>query len=231
MWDNPRLLNAMAGFLVGLVVLACALAGMNWLLRASPFPMRTVEVITPLKHASRAQIEGLLARQARGNFFAVQIDDLRAAIERLPWVRSATVRRVWPDRLEIGIEEHVAFARWGADALVNTYGERFAGSVDEALPLFSAPAGSEAEVTRRYERFSALVAPLQSPIERVVLSARHAWSLRLANGLQLTLGRDTELAEQRLERFVEAHASSGAGVVPQVVDLRYPNGFALRVKG
>jgi len=231
MWDNPRLLNAMAGFLVGLVALACALAGMNWLLRASPFPMRTIEVITPLKHASRAQIEGLLARQARGNFFAVQIDDLRAAIERLPWVRSATVRRVWPDRLEIGIEEHVAFARWGADALVNTYGERFAGSVDEALPLFSAPAGTEAEVTRRYERFSALVAPLQSPIERVVLSARHAWSLRLANGLQLTLGRDTELAEQRLERFVEAHAGSGAGAAPQVVDLRYPNGFALRVKG
>ncbi|HZE59713.1 MAG TPA: cell division protein FtsQ/DivIB [Burkholderiales bacterium] len=232
MWDNPRLLNAMAGFLVGLVLLAFALAGMNWLLRASPFPVRTVEVITPLNHASRAQIEALLARQGRGNFFAAPIDDLRGAIERLPWVRSATVRRVWPDRLEIGIEEHVALARWGADALVNTYGERFAGSADEPLPVFSAPAGSEAEVTRRYERFSALVAPLASPIERVVLSARHAWSLRLANGLLLTLGRDADLAEQRLERFVEAYASTGgAGPVPQVVDLRYPNGFALRVKG
>jgi len=231
MWDNPRLLNAMAGFLVGLVVLAFALVGINWLLRASPFPVRTVEVITPLKHASRPQIEGLLARQARGNFFAVPIDDLRGAIERLPWVRAATVRRVWPDRLEIGIEEHVAFARWGADALVNTFGERFAGSVDETLPLFSAPAGSEAEVTRRYGRFSALVAPLQSPIERVALSARHAWSLRLANGLQLTLGRDADLAEQRLERFVGAYAGTAGGAVPQVVDLRYPNGFALRVKG
>lgn len=231
MWDNPRLLNAMAGFLVGLVVLAVTLVGMNWLLRAAPFPVRTVELVTPLKHASRAQIEVLLARQGRGNFFAFPLDELRGAIERQPWVRAATVRRVWPDRLEIGIEEHVAFARWGADALVNTYGERFAGSVDEALPLFSAPAGSEAEVTRRYERFSALVAPLGSPIERVVLSARHAWSLRLANGLQLTLGRDADLAEQRLERFVEAHARGGAAAAPEVVDLRYPNGFALRVKG
>ena len=231
MWDNPRLLNAMAGFLVGLVVLAITLVGMNWLLRAAPFPVRTVELITPLKHASRVQIEVMLARQGRGNFFALPIDDLRGAIERQPWVRSATVRRVWPDRLEIGIEEHVAFARWGADALVNTYGERFAGSVDEALPLFSAPAGSEAEVTRRYERFSALVAPLQSPIERVVLSGRHAWGLRLANGLQLTLGRDADLAEHRLERFVKTYATSGASAVPQVVDLRYPNGFALRAKG
>jgi cell division protein FtsQ len=232
MWDNPRLLNAAAGFLVGLVVLAVALVGINWLLRASPFPVRTIEVVTPIKHASRAQIEALLARQGRGNFFAVPIDDLRSAIERLPWVRAATVRRIWPDRIEIGIEEHVALARWGADALVNTYGERFAGSADEALPLFSGPAGTEAEVTRRYERFSFLAAPLESPIERIALSARHAWTLRLASGLQLTLGRDAELAEQRLERFVEAYArTAGSGPVPQVVDLRYPNGYALRVKG
>ena len=231
MWDNPRLLNAAAGFLVGLVLLAFTLAGVNWFLRASPFPVRPVEVTTPLKHAPVAQIEALLAKQARGNFFAFPLDELRGALERQPWVRTATVRRVWPDRLEIAIEEHVAFARWGADALVNTYGERFAGSADASLPLFSGPQGTEAEVTRRYERFSALVAPLASPIERIALSQRHAWSVRLANGLQITLGRDADLAEQRLERFVESYASTVGTRAPQVVDLRYPNGFALRIKG
>lgn len=232
MWDNPRLLNAAAGFLVGLVVLAFTLVALNWLVRASPFPIRKIEVTTPLKHAPRAQVEAVLARQGRGNFFAAPIDELRGALERLPWVRSVGVRRVWPDRLEVAIEEHVAFARWGADALVNTYGERFAAKSDEALPVFSGPLGTEAEVTKRYERFSALIAPLESPIERIALSPRHAWSVRLANGMQLTLGRDADLAEQRLERFVEAYTSTyDAARVPQVVDLRYPNGFALRVKG
>jgi len=232
-WDNPRALNAAAGFLVGLVVLASTLVALNWLLRAAPFPVREVEVTTALTHASAAQMQALLARQGRGNFFAFPIDELRGALERLPWVRTATVRRVWPDRLEIAIEEHVAFARWGAgpDLLVNTYGERFAGSADASLPLFSGPQGSEAEITRRYQRFSALLAPLASPVERVVLSQRHAWSVRLANGLQITLGRDGDLAEQRLERFVESYASAVGARVPQVVDLRYPNGFALRVKG
>jgi cell division protein FtsQ len=232
-WDNPRLLNAAAGFLVGLVVLAATLVALNWLLRAAPFPVREVEVTTALTHASPAQMHALLARQGRGNFFAFPIDELRGALERLPWVRTATVRRVWPDRLEIAIEEHVAFARWGAgpDMLVNTHGERFAGSADASLPLFSGPQGSEGEITRRYQRFSALLAPLASPIERVVLSQRHAWSVRLASGLQITLGRDADLAEQRLERFVESYASTVGARVPQVVDLRYPNGFALRVKG
>ena len=233
MWDNPRLLNAAAGFLVGLAALAFVLAGLHWLLRAAPFPVRVVELHTPLKQASRVEVEAVLARHGAGNFFAVPIDELRAAIERLPWVRAAAVRRVWPDRLEISIEEHVVLARWGADALVNTQGERFTATTDAPLPVFIGPPGSEAEVTRRFARFSRLLAPFGSRLERIALSQRHAWQLKLASGLQLTLGRDADLAEQRLQRFVDAYAGvTDAGRrTPQVVDLRYPNGFAVRVKG
>ena len=233
MWDNPRLLNLAAGVLVGLVALATTLTAVHWLLRSPLFPLRMVQLRTPLKEASPVQVEATIARLASGNFFAVSIDELRAALERLPWVRTAAVRRVWPDRLEISLEEHVPLAHWGADALVNTHGERFAGASDDALPVFIGPPGSEAEVTLRYARFSLLLAPLGSPLERIVLSPRHAWQLRLANGLQLTLGRDAELAEQRLARFVDAFARNpdAAEKTREVVDLRYPNGFALRVRG
>lgn len=233
MWDSPRLLNAAAGFLVGLVTLACLLAALYWLLHSSLFPVRAVELRTPVTHVSPADVQAVVARHARGNFFAAGIAELRAALEQLPWVRSASVRRVWPDRLEISLDEHVALARWGADALVNTRGERFTGAVDGALPLFVGPPGTEGEVARRYERFTRLVEPLGSPIERVILSARHAWQLRLANGLQITLGRDGDLAEQRLQRFIRAFATSPQWKAQprEVVDLRYPNGFALRVKG
>ena len=232
MWDNPRLLNAAAGFLVGLVALAVAFSGLHWLLRTAPFPVRVVELRTPLKQASPTGVEAVLARHGAGNFFAVPIDELRGALERLPWVRAAAVRRVWPDRLEIAIEEHVALARWGAEALVNTHGERFVATTEALLPVFMGPPGSEAEVTRRYARFSTLLAPLGSPLEGIALSPRHAWKLRLASGLQLTLGRDADLAEQRLQRFVDAYAGTlDAARAPDVVDLRYPNGFAVRVKG
>ena len=230
MWDNPRLLNGAAGFLVGLTVLACTLAAGNWLLRSSLFPVRVVEVSTPLEHVSRQDLRAVLAHYAAGNFFAARIDELRAAAEQVPWVRRASVRRVWPDRLEVAIEEHVAFARWGSEGLVNTQGERFAAPSGAALPLFIGPPGSEAEITRRYARFVETLAPLGSPLERVVLSARHGWQLRLANGLQITLGRDVDAADDRLTRFVEAYARSG-NVRADVVDLRYPNGFAVRTRG
>jgi cell division protein FtsQ len=230
MWDNPRLLNGAAGFLVGLTVLACTFAAGNWLLRSSLFPVRVVEVSTPLEHVSRKDLQAVLAHYAAGNFFAARIDEVRAAAEQVPWVRRASVRRVWPDRLEVAIEEHVAFARWGSEGLVNMQGERFAATSDAALPLFIGPPGSEAEITRRYARFAEMLAPLGSPLERIVLSARHGWQLRLANGLQITLGRDVDAADDRLARFVEAYARSGS-VRADVVDLRYPNGFAVRTRG
>src|SRR4051812_11707437 len=228
MWDNPRLLNAAAGFLVGITALACALAGANWLLRSSLFPVRVVDVSTPLEHVSREDLQAVLADYAAGNFFAARIDEVRAAAEQVPWVRRAAVRRVWPDRLEVTIEEHVAFARWGSEGLVNRQGERFAAPSDATLPLFIGPAGTEGELARRYGRFAEALAPLGSPLERVVLSARHGWQLRLANGLQITLGRDIDAADDRLARFVESYPRARGG---DVVDLRYPNGFAMRSRG
>ena len=229
MWDNPRLLNGVSGFLVGLALLAVALVGLHALARSMIFPLREVELRSAPQQAPRELIVEAIARHGRGTFFGAHIDELRLALEQVPWVRRAAVRRVWPDRLEVTLEEQVPLARWGGEALVNTYGERFAGAVKGAeLPVFVGPAGAEAEIARRYRRFAEVLAPLGSPLERVVLSPRHAWQLRLANGLQLTLGRDAELAEQRLALFVKVYVETG--VTAAVVDLRYPGGFALRTR-
>ncbi len=215
-----------AGILAGLAILGACFGAIYWLLLPEHFPLTRVEFRGTLERTTRAELEKALPRIA-GNFFAADLVQVRASVERLPWVRQVAVRRVWPGRLEITVEEHVALARWGDDALVNTFGERFGGKTDQALPVFIGPAGSQAEVARRYAKFSAIVAPLGTKVERVVLSPRHAWQLRLGNGLHLALGRDADLAEHRLRRFVEVYPTVKSK--NEYVDLRYPNGFAVRV--
>jgi cell division protein FtsQ len=217
------------GVLAGLAMLAACFGALYWLLAPQRFPVGQIVLKGNLHNTTRAQIEAVLPRG--GNFFAVDLAEMRAGLERLPWVRRVAVRRVWPGALEVSIEEHVALARWGDERLVNTYGETFSGKSKEGLPAFIAPGGTAAEVTRRYRRFARIVAPLDTGVERVVLTQRHAWQLRLDNGLHLMLGRDADLAEERLRKFVEAHAATLAktGKKHDYVDLRYPNGFALRV--
>ncbi|HEX9396123.1 MAG TPA: cell division protein FtsQ/DivIB [Burkholderiales bacterium] len=231
MWDNPRLLNIVAGALVGVAMLFFAAAGFVYLVRSPLSPVREVVVTTELKKTTRQQVESAVRATPGGNFFAYSLPALRANLESLPWVRRAELRRVWPDRIDAQIEEHVALARWGDDALVNTQGERFVAKTSETLPVFIAPRGNEAEVARRYARFAQLVAPLGAGLERVVLTPRLAWQLRLSNGLHLMLGRDGDQAEARLARFVDAYPATLGRMARRhdVVDLRYPNGFALRL--
>ena len=231
MWDNPRLLNSAAGLLVVVAALLFAFAGLQVLVRSPLFPIRELEIDNGLKHTTRQEIEAAVRGRIAGNFFAVELSGIRAAIEQLPWVRRVTVRRVWPDRIEVSVEEHVALARWGDEALVNTYGERFPGRSQAVLPAFLGPAGTEREVSRRYAHFASLVAPLGTRLERVVLTPRHAWQLRLGSGLNIMLGRDADSAELKLARFVAAYPETLGRIERRhdYVDLRYPNGFALRV--
>jgi len=251
-WDNPRLLNLAANCLLGLAALIFAYGALQLLLRSPLFPLREVEVHGTLKHASRDEIAGAMDGIG-GNFFAIDLAAVRERLEQVAWVRSVALRRVWPDRIAVTLEEHVAFARWGqvggdlrSRGLVNTFGELFSAPFDDAsaskLPLFAGPAGSEGDIARRYRSFAEVLAPLGAIPERVVLTPRYAWQLRLAgaqNGaLNLELGRDgAETVEQRLARFVAAYPESLARLPRRAaaehgfVDLRYPNGFALRVAG
>jgi cell division protein FtsQ len=248
MWDNPRLLNMAANILVGVAAVLFASAALQALLRSPLFPLREVVVRGELNNASREEITSALDGIG-GNFFSADLAAVRGRLEQVGWVRQVDARRVWPDRIEVRLEEHVAFARWGDSGYVNTFGEPFAaemGAEEQAkLPLFAGPAGTEGELARRYRRFTELVAPLGMAPEHgvlasVVLTPRHAWRLRMASGLELELGRDgAEPVEARLARFVAAYPDS-IGRLPRAaagsehrrhVDLRYPNGFALRVAG
>src|SRR5262245_42000974 len=127
MWDNPRVLNLAAGTLVGIALFIFAAAGVMLVLHSPLFPVTRIALTHPLAHTTREEVAAAAQGRIGGNFFVVAPSEVRSALERLPWVRRASVRRVWPDTLEVTLEEHVPLARWGAFALVDIHGERFTG--------------------------------------------------------------------------------------------------------
>jgi cell division protein FtsQ len=169
----------------------------------------------------------------------VDLHAVRDAFEKVPWVRRAEVRRVWPNTLRISIEEHQALAIWNDGRLVNVQGELFTANVAEALVdaellEFAGPPGSEAAVTQRWQELRAWLAPLQLEPRAVTLSARYAWSARLDNGMTLLLGREQGMPlGDRVARWVQAHPLAASRLSREViaVDLRYPNGFAVHAPG
>ncbi|NJD36401.1 MAG: FtsQ-type POTRA domain-containing protein [Betaproteobacteria bacterium] len=241
-WDRPVLINLLADVLLILGGGLLAWAGAVALQGLPVFPLRQLVVTTPPEQVSRAQIEYTARSVLSGNFFTVNLEAAQTAFERMPWVRSAAVRRVWPDGIELSLEEHRAAARWtpqdGEPRLVSTRGEVFMAATGEALPLFTGPEGSASRVLARYDEFrDSLDAIGRKPVA-VHLSAREAWQIRLDDGVVLELGRDQPRhpLTERLQRFTNHYAAVSGTARSRlqtigVVDMRYPNGFALRPKG
>lgn len=244
MWDNPRLLNAVANLFFGVAAFIIVCIMVLSTLNSSFFPLRTLAVEGDVQHVDAQAISEAIAGRVQGNFFGVDLEAVRAALEQVPWVRRAHVRRQWPDRLQVELEEQVAVARWGeksdGDQLVNPYGELFNGRTTQELPRFIGPLGSEMEVARHYVEFSQSVVPLEARISQIALSERAAWQLKLAMKNQPTLtlmlgrseGEEKLLdANERLRRFVQHYPRLKVRLNRNVqyVDLRYPNGFAVRI--
>jgi len=229
MWDKPEVLNAIANALFGLAFLLLMYGSFVFVVHLPLFPLREVRVTSDISYVRRSEIEAIVRRDLRGTFFTLDLAHMRSRFETIPWVRKADLRRKWPDRLEVHIEEHAPLARWGTMGLVNVQGEIFTASYTGRLPTFNGPEGAAKEMTIQYAYFRKRLEPMGRELVQINVSPRRAWSLRLEGGLTLELGR-TDL-ENRLARFVQNYerATATLGRRMDHVDLRYPNGFAVRV--
>jgi cell division protein FtsQ len=229
MWDKPGILDAISNLLLAAAFLLAAYGAAHYVMRLPAFPLREVRVIDRPLHVTLDQIETIVRREVQGNFFTLDLVQTRTAFEKLPWVRKVNLRRQWPDRLEVALEEHVPLARWGNAALVNTHGEVFTAASDGSLPVFVGPEGTSKEIAIQYGYFQRSLAAIgQAPVQ-VQLSPRRAWQFRLESGLVVELGR--ERIESRLDRFIAVYDRSIGRLHRKLdyVDLRYPNGFAVRI--
>ena len=241
MWNKPHLLNALADLLMLAASAALLAAAAVWLVRVPSLPVRQVVFAEPLAHTRRLEIEQVLPAAIKGNFFSLNLEVVRGTLGGLPWVRKVDVRRIWPARLEVRIEEHRPMARWGEGRgeLVNSYGEVFAALLPDAelaaLPLLYGPPGTASEVLKRYSELVGSFRTVNEKPVQVTLSPRLAWQLKLENGMLVDMGREQPKAPVgvRLQRFIEVYPETVAkrAIRPTVVDLRYPNGFAVRVAG
>jgi cell division protein FtsQ len=229
MWDRPDLLNRAADLLVTLALMLALGGALHALVRSSAFGLRQVELHGALAQVTREEVAELVRREVRGNLVTLDLAAARAAFEKLPWVRTAVLRRHWPGRLEVRLEEHVALARWGEAALVNTHGELFHAPFAGELPVFGGPPEAAKEIAIQYEYFRSALAAIGRKPQYVSVSSRRAWRIRLDEGTVLELGR--EHVEARLARFVAVFGRTVGRLNRRIdyIDLRYPNGFAVRI--
>lgn len=194
-------------------------------------PIRRVQVEGDLSYLSAAQVsERILPHTGKKTFFAVDLVALRSDLQTMPWIAEAHVRRVWPDRVIVRLEEQLPVARWGDEALLNNQGKAFVPYELKAyghLPRLWGPQRAQQRVMEQYQLFNRLLRPIEITVAGLEMRERGSWYLTTSQGFELLLGRDKIVDKMR--RFVRVYETTLKEHISHIarVDLRYPNGLAV----
>jgi cell division protein FtsQ len=221
--------------LLALACLAAAILLAHYAVRPSGPAVNALVIHVPAnKVLTAGQVRSAVAGVVHGGVFDVDLATVRAAVQKLPWVASARVSRIWPDALGVSVQLRRPVARWGKDALVDANGVVFAPSnlsAFSALPMLDGPADQAADVLNDFSRVQAEVRQVGLRATGLDDNARGEMSVTFESGLQLVLGRKAPF--ERLERFIHIAVPALGPKLARAatVDMRYPNGFAVGWKG
>ncbi|MBO9689607.1 cell division protein FtsQ/DivIB [Roseateles chitosanitabidus] len=248
-----RVMNGVAGLLLAGVALAALAAGALWLARQPALAIRAITVEGDVSRNSSASLRANALPRLSGSFVTMNLQKAKAAFEAVPWVRHATVRRVWPLQLVVTLEEHQPAAYWetkaeNADAdsdavvdsrLVNTFGEVFEANLgdveDEDLPTLAGPDKSSAAMLAMWRQLDPMThRKLDEGVSRLDLSGRGSWKATLEKGAVVELGRGSEAeVVARYGQFIANITQITTRYQTSLVsaDLRHENGYAVRLAG
>jgi cell division protein FtsQ len=213
-------------------------------MRLPRFAIHGVTVTGDVAHYNAITLRANVMPRLQGTFFTLDVHAARKAFEAMPWVRQAVVKRDFPDRLKVVLQEHQAVAFWGPEGdarLLNSFGEVFEANTGEVeqenLPRLAGPDEQSAQVLAMYQTLQPQLARLELGLDELTLSPRGGWHAQLDSGASLELGSgSTDELVQRTERFLKTITQATSRyqrTVEQLeaVDLRHPDGYAIRLAG
>jgi len=246
-----------AGVLFVFALLAYAL--IHWLAKPETLPIERIELLTTLTQQDAGQLQTVASKAINGGFFNLDLEHFRQKIENLAWVESVSIRKKWPDTIQLSIYERTAVARWvsvdGSEKkslqkhelwenkeLLSDKGTIFQAPLStqqlahfSRFELYMGPANLAGEVLENCQMIAKKLEKAALQQKTCGLDQRRAWHLRLENDLNLRLGREAlkGISQQRINDFIKVYQSALHKYITRIarVDMRYTNGFSVTWKG
>jgi len=239
-----RLMQLASRVLLSLAVVACLALALGWLVRLPAFGLQSITVEGEVTRNNALTLRTNVVPKLSGNFFTIELRQVREAFEAVPWVRMAIVHREFPNRLRVRLLEQQPSALWGDEGssqLLNQQGEVFEANLGEveadALPRLKGPQKESLRVLEMYRHLRPVLTAFDMDIEILELSPGGSWRLLTLTGAVIELGRGQfqdihPLLQQFLRTLPQATARYGRTPRSLVAaDLRHKDGYALRLHG
>lgn len=222
----------------GMVAALIVLIGAFWLIKFDAkwgqehsMSIKYVRTEGVFQYISKSEVKEILLPLVKTDFFTADLDAIKETVERMPWVDRVSVKRIWPDAIDIKVYEQNAYARWGNDSLLNERGEVFKpnnAAQFEHLPKLFGPEGQQSKVLEIMKGIRTTLHDQSLELAEFVIDDRRSWRIVLASGMEIILGRKDQL--KNFQRFLKSLKLFEPDQVDAIarVDLRYPNGYAVK---
>lgn len=196
-------------------------------------PIKHVRIEGSFQHISKDEIQTTLMPLVKVGFFDANVQAIHDTLMQMIWVEGVSVKRVWSDSIAIKIKEKQPVVRWGDDALLSTHGEVIKPediTHFENLPVLRGVQGQEIKSLEIMKGVNTALSDQAMSMAEFSINNRWAWKIKLTTGLEILLGRTEQL--KKLQRFIKTIDVLGREPINAmaVVDLRYPNGYAVSWK-
>jgi len=201
------------------------------LARASGFGLDRI-TITGLNELTAREVLSSAGIDEHASLFSVDAEAVRARLLAMPLVREATVRKLFPDGLQITLVEREPFALWqrhGEVFVVSADGKTIDTLRDDRflrLPLVVGEGANERAVA--FAKMIDAQPALKPHIRAGILVGQRRWTLKLDNGIDVRLPEDNvDAAMARLATLVKDKTLLDKDVLS--VDLRKADRVVLRL--
>ncbi|GHA72524.1 cell division protein FtsQ [Formosimonas limnophila] len=241
-WHDIGLMQKVARALWRVAAALLVFAGLAWVLQQPYFAINQFRFVGDVEQLDEARLHGLMNKHLTdglaGGFFSMDLNSVESSLKDISWVKSTSIRRVWPHEIEVSIEAYKPVAVWQAGGFLSSDGQVFEANVSGAqkskLLITEGPAEASKLVADFIPKFTEWLKPMGLTMSKLSLSERYSWRVVLSNGLEIEFGREDTptVLEERVRRLQQ----SAKFVLDNIseneshgyIDLRYPNGFAMR---
>jgi cell division protein FtsQ len=184
------------------------------------------------RQVSREEIFAAAGVTDHSSLLFLDVAAARAKLEAMPWIAEATVRKLYPDRLQITVAEREPFALWqrsGKVAVIAADGTVLSDKIEPRLASLPFVVGDGAAVKARgflavLDKYPAI----RDQVRAAILVADRRWNLRLKNGIDVRLpDSGIDQAMETLARFDREKNLLGRDIV--AVDLRLSDRLTVRL--
>ena len=244
-WNCPHCMNTFSKIVVTLSLILLLIIFFPWFFSQPDFSLKHLVINFKNKdfqHVKIEEIKKTVINEINGTIITSDLEPLHNALKLHPWVKSVTIRKIWPNKIFISLLEHKIIGEWSENRFVSDEGKLLSfGRLESSsirseknctLIKFSGPEGSIKTVLSQANFISNIAIKHGLNLVGIKLSEQTEWSIFFSEGLRMELGgkRITTPMNIRLNNFFSAYPKIKKRTNKKIVyaDLRYAKGFAYK---